>query len=98
MDTRAHMKKDTVKILNGITFDKFINKITITYNFNILPFTHPSQVFRANFYIDSKIRKPITLLIFSNGTMFFQGSPKIPKSLFEEHTKIIIDIYKSLII
>ena len=74
----------------------FQKQLKKKYNVINLPLTHPSLVFRVKILLQN-VKNPIHFLIFSNGTLYFQGSPKIPKEVFNEASNDIVKIANSIL-
>lgn len=84
------------KLTDPSILDLFVKTLNQIYNCDTFPLTHPSQLFRTKFYLKTFKRKKISLLIFSNGTIFIQGSPQIPQEIFQTETKQILNLVKDL--
>ncbi len=88
--------KNNKKITKKHILKEFIQKLNSVYELTSLNLTHPSQIFRANFYLITERKYKISMIIFTTGTIIFQGSLKIKKEKFEKELKQITRLLNEL--
>lgn len=85
------------KITDPAKLAIFIKEVSNIYSCDPLPLTHPSQLYRTKFNVKTSMRKKVSLQIFKNGTVFFQGSSLISSDIFQKETTQIMNLIKDIV-
>lgn len=95
MRAPPNIKKERVEgIAESDALRRFERQLKDKYKVMGLPLTQQYQVYRVRLCLKCAPEIPVSLQIFTSGTILIQGSPKIPKNEFESETDTIAEMAK----